>query len=337
MSLLANLTGGVFWRPRGWIPSLAQLDAAHGLTAKWDPAGPAEGGQPLTVVELAGGKVAGDLQLAVTRNDLVIGGIQSLHGTADPSGHPAYQRGRFRVTRRRKGTALLLGAADGHEYDRWMLDLLPRWKILHAAPIPHYDFVLLPERAAPFQDETLGRLNVPSEKRLRCAKKFVHEFDRLIIPAMPSPRDEVAPWACKWVRSLFPEPGVGPARLFLAPPSEGAPRLVNQKELENALLTRGFTVILADRMAVAEQARIFRRARLVVGTCGAPLASLMFAPPGAFVIELFHPGHKNGSHASLASICGHRHAGLDGEPAGRKPNVLEYRVDVAAVLRKLQD
>ena len=55
------------------------LDASHGVVAKRDVTA-AVGGQcherhPLAVVELADGKVVGDLRLAATRNDVVIGGL----------------------------------------------------------------------------------------------------------------------------------------------------------------------------------------------------------------------------------------------------------------------
>ncbi|MGH7980799.1 MAG: glycosyltransferase family 61 protein, partial [Limisphaerales bacterium] len=87
-------------------------------------------------------------------------------------------------------------------------------------------------------------------------------------------------------------------------------------------------------LTVAEQANVLSGAKQVVGPHGSALTNLIFAPPGASLIELFHPEHKNRCYVNLARACGHRYAALDGTPAdhsGRRQ--LEYTADVPAVLR----
>ena len=336
MRWLDHITRSLVWRPSGCLPSLAGLEPSHGLLAKWDVTaqvmGLAAGDRSLMVAELAGGKVIGDLRLAVTRDDVVLGGVQSIFDSADPASHYALKRRRLRLPRYRRGTALLLGVANGDNYYHWMLDILPRWHLLQVAGLPAYDFVLLPARPMPFQEETLDRMQIPAARRRRCSKNIVHQFERLLVPSMPFPVEEVAPWACAWVRSLFPEKGSGPEKLYLSR-GAGRRRLANEAELEHALAARGFAIVQVGGLTVAEQARLLGNARCVVAPHGAALTNLLFAPRGARLLELFHPEHKNRCYVNLAAACGHHYDALDGQTTNQPgAENLEYRVDVAAVL-----
>jgi len=201
-----------FWQPAGVVPSLADLPVTDSVLAKNDVtnsvSGKNSGPHPLIVAELSGGKIIGDLRLAVTGDDVVIGGIQTVAGCdnfRELQNHYALHRRRFRIPKYRRGTALLLGTANSDNYYSWMLESLSRWKMLQAAGWSKYDFVLLHSRPTRFQDETLDRLEVPTAKRLRPSKNFIHQFERLVVPAMPYPLRQIAPWTCEWARSLFPE------------------------------------------------------------------------------------------------------------------------------------
>lgn len=296
------------------------------------------GPHPLTVVELAEGKVIGDLRLAATGDDVVIGGIQTVFGTANLDGHYALNRHRFRLPKHRAGTALLLGTANSDNYYHWLMDSLPRWKMLQAAGWLQYDYVLLHSQPRPFQEETLDWLGVPAFKRLRCSKNYIHQFKRLVVPAMPFPLEQVPPWVCAWLRSLLPMRTTGPEKVFLSRRGAGRRQLANEAELQAALALRGFVAVQSEKLSVAEQAQLLGSARCVVAPHGAALTNVVFAPPGARLLELFHPQHKNACYLNLAAACGHHYASLDGEaiePSNAKH--LEYKVDVAAVVRMLDE
>jgi len=317
------------------------LDASHGVVAKRDVTA-AVGGQcherhPLAVVELARGKIIGNLRLAATADDVVIGGVQSLFGCAEPQNHYLPRRRRFRIPKFRHGTALLLGAGNSDNYYHWLLDSLPRWKMLQTAGYLDYDYVLLHDRPAKFQEELLDRLNVPPAKRLRCSKNFIHQFERLVVPAMPFPVEEVPAWACAWLRSLFPEKFSGPERIYLSRPDAGRRQLVNGSELLAALEARGFVSLQPEQLSVTEQAKLLSSAKCVVAPHGAALTNMIFAPPGALLLELFHPQHKNRCYVNLAAACGHRYASLDGHAANDVgERRLKYAIDISAVLETLE-
>lgn len=335
-----------FWQPAGVVPSLADLPLADCVTAKADVTksidGNASGQHPLIVAELAGGKIIGDLRLAATADDVVIGGIQTVAGCDnfhDLQNHYALHRRRFRIPRYWRGTALLLGAAASGNYYHWLLDSVPRWKMLQAAGWANYDFVLLHSRPSRFQEETLDRLGVPAARRLRPSKNFVHQFERLVVPVMPFPTWQVARWACDWVRSLFPERRSGPERIYLTRRSAPGRRLINEPELEAALERLGFACVQPEKLPVAEQANLFSAAQCVVSPHGAGLTNLVFAPPGTLLVELFHPDKCTPVYQNLAAACGLRYASFVGrrtrELARHDDRRAEFEVNVAEVLKIL--
>jgi hypothetical protein len=337
MNVFSQMAQSFFWNPTGVVASLEQLDASHGVTARHDVT--AAVGEPnqnhrLTVVELSGGKIIGDLRVVATAGDVAVGNVQRLFGCARPEEHFDLRRRRFRLPKFRRGKALLLGAANSDNYYHWLLDSLPRWKTLQVAGELDYDFVLLHRRSAGFQDEALDRLKVPPAKRLRCSKNFVHQFERLVVPAMPFPVEEIPAWTCAWLRSLFPEKIFGPKKIYLSRRGAGGRQLVNEAELLAGLEARGFVALQPEQLSVAEQARRMSSARCVVAPHGAALTNLVFAPPGALLLELFHPEHKNRVFVNLAKVCGHRYASLDGyatNDIGERQ--LKYVVDVSTVLQ----
>jgi capsular polysaccharide biosynthesis protein len=336
-----------FWRASGCVDSLQDLDATHGVVAKTNLTDALCGTDlrsnenPLTVVELSGGKIIGSLRLAATRDDVVIGGIQTVFGCDDPKNHYALRRRRFRIPIFRRGTALLLGTANSDNYYHWLLESTPRWKMMQAAKHLDYDHVLLHNPPANFQDEILDRLNVPATKRLRCSKNFIHQFERLVVPAMPYPLWQIPPWVCDWVRSLFPERGGGPEKIYLSRRGTQRRRLVNEAELEAALESRGFFCAQPEKLSVAGQAKLFGSAKFVVSPHGAGLANLVFTPPGALLVELFHPDNQNQTYRNLAAACGLRYAGYVGrrtrELAHHDDRRAEFEIDVTAVLQILAE
>src|SRR6202012_2998502 len=109
-----------FWRPAGLVNSLSELPLSDSVLAKHDVShsvGPATAGQPpLAVAELPGGKIIGDLRLAATRDDIVIGGMQTIYAAENLPEHYALHRRRFRLPRYHRGRALLLGSAISENY-----------------------------------------------------------------------------------------------------------------------------------------------------------------------------------------------------------------------------
>ena len=62
-------------------------------------------------------------------------------------------------------------------------------------------------------------------------------------------------------------------------------RVVNETEVARELEKEGFINVVSSRLSFAEQVQLFSDAEVIVGIHGAGLANLLFAPPGAIVVE----------------------------------------------------
>ncbi len=114
----------------------------------------------------------------------------------------------------------------------------------------------------------------------------------------------------------------------------------------------GFEAIVPGAMPYDEQLAAFRAASHVVGAHGAALAHIVLCPPGARVLELFHPLYGTWAYAMLAAACGLDYAALAGRdglsdaPELNDPDRVDLaagrfgerhlRVDPAAVRRWLE-
>ncbi len=292
--------------------------------------------QALTVVELAEGRIVGDLRLVVTRNGIAVGKLQSLIGSADPGKHYLLRNPRCRLLRRLPGVALLLGIPESANYYHWLLNSAPRWKLLEAAGRTQaYDHVLLNASGPPFQDETLDRMGVPKDKRFRCSTHFLFQFERLMVPDMPLPMFMVPRWACNWVRSLFPERDPNaPKLLYVSRRAASRRRVANELMLEPQLQKLGFAIAQPELLAVVEQAKLFSAAECIVAPHGAGLTNIVFAPAGAHLVELFHPNATAVFYRELARVCGLRYTRLTGSPSG-SPKTADFTIDLQQLLHLL--
>ena len=99
--------------------------------------------------------------------------------------------------------------------------------------------------------------------------------------------------------------------------------LVNEGELVAALAAEGVAPVRLERLDLDAQITAFRGARLVVAPHGAGLANLLFAVPGARVLELLMDGYCNWSFRHLAALKGLPYDCILGRGRGTWPHQVE--------------
>lgn len=79
-----------------------------------------------------------------------------------------------------------------------------------------------------------------------------------------------------------------PKRLYLSRRSHAHSMriMVNEVELERALIRRGFIIVRPETLRPARQAMLMRGAEVVVGPTGAAMANAALCPPGARIMEI---------------------------------------------------
>jgi hypothetical protein len=219
--------------------------------------------------------------------------------------------------------------ADG--YYHWLLDAIPRLSVVkqfeELAKLP----LIVHAGLRPYQRETLSMLGISAERLVAPTAPCWH-VDTLYYPELLSETGNPSPHAVAWLRKHFLEarqPSVGPAkrRLYISRQDAAARRLANEEEIVDFLRDQAFEVICPGEFSVAAQIEIFRDAAIVVAAHGAGCTNMVFAPPGAILLELFGDNYINGCFWALANLCSQRYAFLTGPPVNR----LDYAISIDSI------
>jgi len=128
------------------------------------------------------------------------------------------------------------------------------------------------------------------------------------VPSTPN-QDLMAPaWVVDWLRStLRPSADLSayPRGLYVTRGSTPhTRRYVEEPDLWPRLEERGFARLDPGTVSVQEQIDHFAAADTIVAPHGAALANLVFARPGARLLELFAPDYVNPCYWAIAVAAG---------------------------------
>jgi capsular polysaccharide biosynthesis protein len=99
------------------------------------------------------------------------------------------------------------------------------------------------------------------------------------------------PWGHEYIRGKFCQPADpnSPRKIYVRRGDVPTRRLTNEPQVAAFLETLGFVSVRMDGLTVAEQAKMFAGADVMIGVHGAAFTNLIFARKGAKFIELFPP------------------------------------------------
>jgi tetratricopeptide (TPR) repeat protein len=225
---------------------------------------------------------------------------------------------------------LLLGGLPN--YYHWMIDTLPRLRLVSDATLP----ILVNPDLAPFQQQTLALLGIDPARLRPLAGPAAVRCRQLVIPDAGADFQVPHPGTIAWLRSTFGQAGGASARLWVSRRDAGQRRVLNEEQVITALAARGFTVVVPGELDLAGQIAAFAGAEMVAGPHGAALTNLVFSPPGARVLEIM-PGRHNqlGFFPPLSAACGHIHRRMVAESVGADSQNADMIVDVARLMEEL--
>jgi len=233
---------------------------------------------------------------------------------------------------------ILLGS-DGN-YAHWVLRNLLKLSLLEndarAAGLPF----LVSENLRPWQQTYLELLGIPDTRLVRAPADQVVSCKRLYVPTQLRNHPRMAE-GVNWLRARLAAQLAPPAQanelLYASRREQANRRLLNEAEVEAMLERMGFRIIVPGEMRVPEQIDAFSHARVVVAPHGAALANLVFAPPGATLVEISSRAILHMDEMRfLAAAAGQAVRSVvsdDIEPArGKGPDMHnDYRVDLDAL------
>jgi len=194
--------------------------------------------------------------------------------------------------------SVLVGTLRGQNYYHWWLDCLPRAWIADRWPSTRGCPLLIPPPTKPFQTESLALLGW--ENRVRVLDQPIERYPGLLFETgfllgssqgiSPLLREFAAFCRQRLGLSGSSSSGIGRRskrrRIYISRASARKRCVVNERELMDALGALGIESIESESLSLAEQARLFSEAELIVAAHGAGLTNVMFAEPGTRVIEV---------------------------------------------------
>lgn len=195
---------------------------------------------------------------------------------------------------------VLIGNHPAHYH--WLTYYLPRLVALERAPELAGLPLVVGDNLTAGQAEALRIAGIEEGRLRRLARGVVYRFEELWVPSLLTWRLTVHPVALKWLRRTFlgPDaPVAGRRRLFVSRQDASIRHLLNEDEVLAALARHGFEAVEAARLGFGAQARLFGEAEWVVGGTGSGLSNVVFAPPGATVVEL----HNNDAADFIEALC----------------------------------
>jgi capsular polysaccharide biosynthesis protein len=286
----------------------------------------------VAVAELPGARVLGAHRVVIDRRDRMIEEFGGLYwGTKRWSEHQVFWHPFPGPPLDVSGVLGVLAGRGDLNYYHFLLDIFPRLAVLEApgVPAPERWYVPLGQR---FQSEILELAGFLPGEQIIDADAHPHvRAEQLLVPGLPDAAKRIPPWSVDFIRERLRPPDaelVPGRRIYVTRGHEPHNRIVvNEAEVVELLASRGFEVVDPGGHPVAEQIRMFAEAECIVSPHGAALTNLLFASPGASVVEILAPNYVDVSYWKLADcIPGLSYRYLLG--AGKQPRAGREEVAV---------
>jgi hypothetical protein len=242
--------------------------------------------------------------------------------------------------------ALLLGGNGGYYHD--VIEYISALAIAERLNFDRDLPLVINENPAPHMTELLRLLGYGNTPVIEIGRDAPVRFDRLLVTTRLAAGGRwFDPMLSQWYRKRLVEPlgdvPLGGRKLYLSRAGTTRRRIVNESAVFAALEPLGFELVRPETASVREQINLFAQADHIVGSSGAALTNMIFAPPGARVVVL---QNKQLVQAGgdlyfdvLAASCGHHATTLECEPArltsGERSVDADLMADVDTILRCL--
>jgi capsular polysaccharide biosynthesis protein len=193
-------------------------------------------------------------------------------------------------------------------FGHFMIDGLARLWGWHWAKKRNPDLKLLVGALRPFQDEILRAFGIASEDVVVTGKPVQVES---MVSAMPSYC--VGRYISEKIRKTYHrlQQGIeivdspGGELIFLSRTPGLWRECVNAPVVEEFFMSRGFSVHRPELHTVAQQAALFRRARVVAGYIGSQFCGQLFAPSPLQLIGFTNRSYTSSNEFMMAAVLGH--------------------------------
>lgn len=134
-----------------------------------------------------------------------------------------------------------------------------------------------------------------------------------------------------------PTSAKGPERLYLS--RTGRRRCLNDEPIIKRCKELGFVVVDESSRTIAEQIALYRDAKILFGPHGSAFTNMVWAQPGAHIIEMVPTTFDVTYHAALTQSLGHRYTKIScaNGPTATSGVTIDFKADVDEVLKFLEE
>jgi capsular polysaccharide biosynthesis protein len=190
-------------------------------------------------------------------------------------------------------------------YYHWIVDTLPRLKIvLEELKRENYSLIL-PEKRPKFIDAILKYYEIAHVTSIKENEYLaVHE---LLVPYYLAGPGHIHPESVREIKRHFLSKinsTVKKERIYVSRSRQKARRVINEAEVAALLTDYGFETVYWEDHSFEEQVQISQNAKFMVSSHGANLTNLMFMKEGSSVLEIIKEVNPNFCYWALASVTG---------------------------------
>ncbi|WP_167350811.1 glycosyltransferase family 61 protein [Methylobacterium variabile] len=238
------------------------------------------------------------------------------------------------------GSALNAALGISGNYYHWMIFFIARMGLLAASEPARKNYtILLPDYLDPVQRQSAevvaAHYGIPIA---RICDGTVVEVDELLFPYQRysfgvDPHPAIMATFAIIKRELSDAKAGGAAKIYITRADSNFRKLDNEAEVEKFLTDRGFQIVRFTGLSLSQQIAIMANARFIVAPHGAGLTNIVFANPGARLLELHSPNHIAWCMKNLATLTDVEY----GFVMGQATDGDRYRVDMDEVRAAVSD
>ncbi|MAW60767.1 MAG: hypothetical protein CMJ94_08025 [Planctomycetes bacterium] len=268
----------------------------------------------MAVCELPHGRVWGETGAIVTAENVLLEDLSIAWQQDDKSRgqHPIFANWRYHPVHPLPGRAAALTTDGAQLYYHWLFQLLPRLDLLERAGIAldSVDHFIVNRATQPFELDTLARLGIPREKLVETRVHPQVSAELLLAPSIPLHGSQFSQPLVDFVRGRLAglpraqECQPGARRLYLTRAGAGYRHVVNEAEVRERVLARGFEAIALEELRFEEQVQVMSEAGVVLGPHGGGMSNTVFCAAGTRVAEIFSQEYVAPWFWFLANITG---------------------------------
>ena len=210
-----------------------------------------------------------------------------------------------RAHKRLTRPTLVLCSHEPSNYGSFLFRVLPKLVIFNGN-IPDMDVLAYVGHQSQF--DLLELAGVSRSRIIAHDPNIIYQIDRGIYPGLRNPDGYLDPETQNFfadLRTRVAHSDVPTLRIYVSRrgTTSNGRRMINEEELEIALMGKGFEIVRPHEMSALKQIKMFANARVVIGPSGAGLFNCVFCHPGTILVDIESEPHWIHAHACLFTSC----------------------------------